>query len=283
MSRDVHITVVQPPAVGPMVSHQDMRQRALDLLDSAGAAGADLICLPEYLNAMGQHEAMWKTPPAAKDEPLLGVVAHMARRHSTYVILPLLEGRAGGITNTCVLLDRAGSIAGRYDKTHLTVVEREDQGVVPGDGYPVFDVDFGCIGIMTCYDGHFPEVARILALQGAEVIFFPALQRRLTAEALELQVRCRAIDNCVHVARSSYGTPDNVAWMPGMMAGKSCIVDFEGTVLADAGMRVGLASHTVDLDRPRLKERSFGGDIGDAAQFLRQDRRPETYGRLLER
>ena len=151
MSRDVHITVVQPPAVGPMVSHQDMRQRALDLLDSAGAAGADLICLPEYLNAMGQHEAMWKTPPAAKDEPLLGVVADMARRHSTYVILPLLEGRAGGITNTCVLLDRAGSIAGRYDKTHLTVVEREDQGVVPGDGYPVFDVDFGCIGIMTCY------------------------------------------------------------------------------------------------------------------------------------
>ena len=68
-----------------------------------------------------------------------------------------------------------------------------------------------------------------------------------------------------------------------MMAGKSCIVDFEGTVLADAGVRVGLASHTVDLDRPRLKERSFGGDIGDAAQFLRQDRRPETYGRLLER
>ena len=47
MSRDVHITVVQPPAVGPMVSHQDMRQRALDLLNSAGAAGADLICLPE--------------------------------------------------------------------------------------------------------------------------------------------------------------------------------------------------------------------------------------------
>ena len=75
---------------------------------------------------------------------------------------------------------------------------------------------------------------------------------------------CQRIDNCVHVTRSSYGTPDDVAWMPGMTAGKSCIVDFEGTVLADAGARVGLASHTVDLDRPRVKERSFGGDVGDA-------------------
>lgn len=283
MSRDVHITVVQPPAVGPTVSHDHMRESALALLEDAGAAGADIICLPEYLNAMGRDEAMWKAPPAAPDEPLLGAVADLARRHSAYVILPLLEGRAGIITNTCLLLDRAGAVAGRYDKTHLTVVEREDQGVEPGDSYPVFDVDFGRIGIMTCYDGHFPEVARILALQGAEVIFFPALQRRLTAEALELQVRCRAIDNCVHIARSSYGTPDDVAWMPGMTAGKSCIVDFEGTVLADAGVRVGLASHTVDLDRVRVKERSFGGDVGDAQQFLRQDRRPETYGRILKR
>ena len=282
MSRRVHIAVVQPPAVGSDMPHTVMRDRAVELLDEAGARGADIICLPEYLNAMGRDEAMWQEPPGIEAEPLQAEVAELARRHSTYVILPLLAGDNGRITNTSFLLDRSGAVVGRYDKTHLTAVEREDQNVCPGDDYPVFDVDFGRIGIMTCYDGHFPEVARILALQGAEVIFFPTLQRRLTAEALDLQVRCRAIDNCVYVARASYGTPEGIAWVPGMVAGKSCIVDFEGTVLADTGPRVGVASTTIDLDRPRVKERSFGGQVGDAAQFLRQDRRPDTYGRLLE-
>jgi predicted amidohydrolase len=96
-------------------------------------------------------------------------------------------------------------------------------------------------------------------------------------------VRCRAIDNCVYIARASYGTAADVAWVSGMVPGKSCIVDFEGTILADAGPRIGVAAHSIDLDRPKVKERSFGGDVGDAAEFLRQDRRPETYGSLLER
>ena len=283
MSREVHIAVVQPPAVGPQVSHQMMRDSALSLLDCAGKVGADIICLPEYLNAMGQQDEMWQDPPTADQASLMVSVADLARRHASYVVLPLLVTGAAGKTNSCFLLDRNGTVVGRYDKTHLTAVEREDQGVKRGDHYPVFDVDFGRIGLMTCYDGHFPEVAGILSLQGAEIICFPSLQRRMTAEGLDIQIRSRAIDNCVYVARSSYGTPQAVAWLPGMTAGKSCIVDYEGTVLADTGTRVGVATHIIDLDQPRVRERSFGGEVGDAAQFLRQDRRPETYGRLLER
>jgi predicted amidohydrolase len=282
MSRQVRIAVVQPPATGEQVSHDHMREQALSLLEDVAAQGADIICLPEYVNAMGRNDVWWQSPPVAGDEPMLAQVTDIARIHSSYVILPLLEGRDSGSVNTSLLIDRKGNVAGRYDKTHLTAVERDDQNVCPGDSYPVFETDFGRIGIMTCYDAHFPEVSRILALQGAEILFFPSLQRRLTAEALDLQVRCRAIDNCVYIARSSYGTPQDVPWMPGMTAGKSCVVDFEGTVLADAGPRVGVATHVVDLDRPRLKERSFGGEVGDAAQFMRHDRRPETYGRLLE-
>ena len=282
MSRHVRIAVVQPPATGEQVSHDHMREQALSLLEEAASQGADIVCLPEYANAMGRDEDWWQSPPPAADEPMLVQASNIARQHSSYVILPLLEGQASGHTNTSLLIDRRGNVVGRYDKTHLTAVECEDQKVCPGDSYPVFDLDFGRIGIMTCYDAHFPEVSRILALQGAEILFFPSLQRRLTAEALDLQVRCRAIDNCVYIARSSYGTPLDVPWMPGMTAGKSCIVDFEGTVLADAGPRVGIAATDIDLNRPRLKERSFGGKVGDAAQFMRHDRRPETYGRLLE-
>ena len=67
------------------------------------------------------------------------------------------------------------------------------------------------------------------------------------------------------------------------MVGKTCIVDFEGTVLADTGRRVGLAIQHLDLDRPRARERSFGGQIGDARAFIIEDRRPETYRRICER
>lgn len=281
MTRAVHIAVVQPPAVGPSVSHETMRAQALDLLDEAGEAGADIICLPEYVNAMGRDDDFWQNPPTCAAEPLLAEVAARARQHAAHVLLPMLVTDESTRRNTAVLLDRRGEVIGRYDKTHLTAVEREHQGIEAGSTYPVFETDFGRVGVMTCYDGHFPEVARLLALNGAELILFPSLQRRLTAEALRLQVRCRALDNCVHIARASYGTAADIPWMPGLTAGTSCIVDCEGTVLADAGPRVGVASCVIDLDRRQVKERSFGGDIGDAAEFMRQDRRPATYGRLL--
>ncbi len=93
---------------------------------------------------------------------------------------------------------------------------------------------------------------------------------------MELQVRCRAIENCVNIARASYGTAADVAWRVGMPAGNSCIVDREGTVRADAGRRIGIATHSIDLDERLLKERSFAGQVGDAVKFLRQDRRPQT-------
>ncbi|MBI92318.1 MAG: hypothetical protein CME05_03780 [Gemmatimonadaceae bacterium] len=282
MSRPVHICTIQPPAVGDDVSHEQMEDTALRLLEEAGACDADLVCLPEYLNVMGCADDAWRSPGPAEQSPLFDKVAALARLHTMHVILPVLDEREDGNFNTSLVIDRSGQVVGRYDKTHLTAVEREDQGVQMGATYPVFDLDFGRIGIMTCYDGHFPEVARLLSLAEAEIILFPSLQRRITAEQLELQIRCRAIDNCVWIVRSSYGHADDVAWVPGMTAGKSCIVDFEATVLADAGPRVGFASHTVDLDRPRTKERSFGGTIGDARDFLHADRRPSTYGGLTD-
>ncbi len=283
MSRPVRIVTLQPPAAGDDVSHDQMQEAALSLLAEAGHSGADIVCLPEYLNVMGLSDRAWQQPGSATEHPLFASVVSLAQQHAMYVVLPMLDQREQDNYNTSFIIDRSGAVAGRYDKTHLTAVERQDQGITPGDDYPVFDLDFGRVGIMTCYDGHFPEVSRLLCLAGAEILLFPSLQRRVTAEQLELQIRCRAIDNCVWIARSSYGHADDVAWIPGLTAGKSCIVDFEGTVLADAGPRVGLASYTADLDRPRTRERSFGGDVGDARAFLQSDRRPSTYGGLTEK
>jgi len=278
MDRCAHIAALQPPLPGPHADRSDLLGASLALLDEAGQAGADLALLPEYLNVMGVEEDEWEE--IAADAGLVQDVAAAAARHAMYVALPVLEVRDGARYNTVLVLDRRGDVVGRYDKTHLTAVERRDLHVVAGNTYPVHELDFGRIGIMTCYDGHFPEVARILALNGAEVVLFPSLQRRLSAADVELQVRARAVDNGLFLARASYGHRADVVWMTGMAPGKSCIVDFEGTILADAGSRVGWCSQVVQLDRPRPKERSYGGEVGDARLFLREDRRPSTYGRL---
>ena len=283
MARIVHIISIQPPAPGPHASRDDAVSAGLTLLDEAGRRGADIACLPEYFTVMGLPEEKWHAHAARERDRIAAEVGHRAARHRMYIILPVLDVRDGILYNTALLLDRDGQIIGRYDKTHLTAVEREDLDITPGDAYPVFDLDFGRIGIMTCYDGHFPEVSRILSLEGAEIVFFPSLQRHITETLLDVQLKARAVDNSLYVVRSSYGYDASIPWTPGMMIGKTCIVDFTGTILADTGRRVGLAAQEVDLDRPNVKERSFGGQIGDARTFIIQDRRPETYRRITER
>jgi len=282
MSRLVRVASVQPPAPSADVDHDQLIATGLSLLGAAGEHGADIACLPEYFDVIGRDDAAWRQPDPLADSTVVCAVREQAARHTMYVVLPVLELRGKHRYNASLVIDRRGEIVGQYDKTHLTRNERDEQGVSPGDAYPVFDLDFGRAGIMVCYDGHFPEVSRLLALNGAEIIFFPSLQRHQTAAQLDVQVRARAVDNYVYVVRSSYGHADDVAWVPGMAPGKSCIVDFEGTVLADAGMRVGLCEHALDLDRPRTRERSYGGEVGDGARFMREDRRPDTYGKLCE-
>ena len=283
MPRNVHLAAIQPPAPCGTTDHQRVVQTGLRLLDQAGQSNADIACLPEYFNVIGLEDHAWQTLSPTASQALLAEVAGLAARYRMYVILPILEVREETRYNTALLIDRQGQVIRRYDKTHPTASERTVYGITAGDTYPVFDLDFGRIGIMTCYDGHFPEVSRILMLNGAEILFFPSLQRHLTVSRLEVQIRARAVDNCVYLVRSSYGYEDEVAWVPGMMVGKTCIVDFEGTILSDMGPRVGLCLQRLDLDRPRTKERSFGGETGDAREFLLEDRRPETYGRIGER
>jgi predicted amidohydrolase len=198
------------------------------------------------------------------------------------VIVPTYELDEGQVRNSAVILDRAGHLAGRYVKVHTVPREKESYGVVAGQEYPTFDLDFARVGIMICYDAYFPEVARILALAGAEVIFFPSLQRSYGEGNIEVQVRARALDNAVHIVRSGYGVAVDRAWLPGDIAGLSCIVNDEGRIVANCGKHEGFVTARVDLDRPRRGRRSYGDDVGEMRRFLIEDRRPDTYGALLK-
>lgn len=148
------------------------------LLTAVWPQQPDIVCLPEIFATAGQHgraESFAQTVPG----PITDFFAALAREHRCYVICPLLTQLDGKVFNSAVILDRRGEVAGVYDKAHpVTCVSdyREmEHGVTPGtDDVPVFDLDFGRIGIQICFDIEFPETWACLANKGAELVFWPS-------------------------------------------------------------------------------------------------------------
>jgi predicted amidohydrolase len=140
------------------------------------------------------------------------------------------ERVAPELYNTAVLIGRDGALVGRYRKTHLPREESE-AGIAPGAVYPVFDTDFGRVGLMICWDLQFPEPARALAAQGAELIALPIWG------GSEVLARARAIENAVFLVSSSYDM-------------RSFVVDPAGKILAEATNAAPVAVAEVHLDRP---------------------------------
>lgn len=160
----------------------DPTVQLLPYIDRAGQEKMDLIVFPEYV--LGHIQV---PGPSTKK------IAKAAAANRTYVIVGCWEEFPDGtFANTALIFDRQGKIAGKYRKTHAAIDHYEgsppwanppvgkskewfltndpEWAMEPGTGLPVFEFDFGKVGIMTCYDGWFPEPARILSLKGAELI-----------------------------------------------------------------------------------------------------------------
>ena len=123
---------------------------------------------------------------------------------------------------------------------------------------------------------------RLLAIDGAEIIFHPTVYSMYGEVGWEAVLRARAIDNCLYVCPVNHGIGDQEPWMPGMCLGRASIVGPDGLTLADTGRYAGVAVATVDLDRPRMV-RSMG--VAAEANFREQmwkHRRPETYGKITD-
>ena len=236
-----------------------------EVLDRAGRESPDIVLLTEIFVDRGIPG-----PPQAQAQPIPGpataLLAEKARQYKSYIITTLLESDGGRTYNAAVLIDREGRLAGKYRKTHLPLAEVED-GITPGSEYPVFDTDFGRIGIMICWDAFFPETARILRLQGAEILFWPTAGDP-GARHWDVTTRARAVDNGVYVVTSvSKGLA-------------SRIVDPDGEVVAEA--TDGLATANLDLTKEsRQWWLSVGPADGEAKSLSIHERRPDTYGGLV--
>ena len=186
----------------------------------AAAAKPDIVCLPEMINTAGLPKST-----EMFDEPVPGPttwrLAEKAREHGIYIGASILEKGQDRSYNTGVLIDRHGGFVGKYRKTHLPAGESLGQGIAPGSTYPVFHTDFGSVAFMICYDGHFPEVARVLALKGAGLILFPNMgDERESGKIWDSVVRTRAVDNQVLIAAA-------------LNNGRSRIVSQKGEFLAE--------------------------------------------------
>lgn len=201
------------------------------LVEQAGAHKADIVCLPEGATIVGTtHDYISGSEPVPG--PTTGFLGELARRNNLYIVAGLLEKEGDVVYNTAVLIDRKGNLAGRYRKTSLPR-EEIDGGVTPGNAFPVFDTDFGRIGIMICWDVTFPEPARALAQQGAEVIFLPIWGGNVTL------AKARAIENQVYVVSSTY---DMI----------TAVFDLEGNVIKEAKKDGEVVIADVNLNEQKL-------------------------------
>ncbi len=258
-------------------------ERTLSLIELASREGAKIVCLQEifttpYFCAEQQtrwYEAVEKVP----DGPTVKLMQEVAREHGIVLIVPIYEEEISGLYyNTAAVIDADGKYLGKYRKNHIPHVAPgfwEKFYFRPGNlGYPAFDTAFARIGVYICYDRHFPEGARALGLNGAEIVFNPpATVAGLSEYLWKIEQPAHAVANGYFVGainRVGYEEP----WNIGEFYGQSYFCDPRGKIIAE-GPRDEDAVVVADLDLGLIRE------VRNTWQFYR-DRRPDTYGALVK-
>jgi len=277
VSRPVTIATISldlPP--GPQTVEGNLR-RAMSAVDEAGRSRPDIICLPEMYAILGVEEYGRAVKLAADMSPRIeSEISSRARTWGAYIISCTVERADDALYNTAFLFDRSGRKIGRYRKTHLA--PGEEATFTPWEGYPIFELDFGRVAVMICMDIHYSEVARIYALQGADILFWPTMAYGPTGEFLEVLFRSRAMDNQIYCVTANFCQQPYLA---GKVMGRAYIVGPDGKIRADTGHRAGVAVATVDLDEG-YEYWAARPDLRTLKDVFLGLRRPETYGMLTQ-
>ena len=288
MSRIIRCSLIQ--ATNVAASHlplaqikQAMIDKHLEYIRQAAEAGARIICLQEIFYGpyfCAEQETRWyDTAEAVPDGPTIRLMQDVARKHKVALVVPVYEVEQQGVYyNTAAVIHNDGSYLGKYRKTHIPHVAPgfwEKFYFRPGNlGFPVFDLGFAKIGVYICYDRHFPEGARALGLNGAEIVFNPSATVAGLSEYLwKLEQPAHAVANGYFIgAINRVGV--EAPWNIGEFYGTSYFCDPRGQVFAQAS-RDKDEVLTADLDLDMI------GEVRKTWQFYR-DRRPDMYEALVK-
>lgn len=262
---------------------QAMIDKHVPLIREAASAGAQIVCLQEIFYGpyfCAEQTVRWydSTEPIPQG-PTTRLMQHLAKELHIAIVLPIYEMEGEGIYyNTAAVIDSEGNYLGKYRKTHIPHVAPgfwEKFYFRPGNlGYPVFDLGFCKIGVYICYDRHFPEGARALGLNGAEIVFNPS------ATVAGLSEYLWKLEQPAHAAANGYflGAINRVGteapWNIGEFYGQSYFCDPRGQIFAQASRDKDEVLIS-DLDLDMIAE------VRKTWQFYR-DRRPDMYGDLVK-
>jgi len=287
MSRIIKCGLIQAHNVAPADAPiEEIKKTNIDnqmkLVEEAAKQGVQMLCFQEifttpYFCAEQQtrwYDAVEKIP----DGPTVTLMQDVAKQHGMVLIVPIYEEEQTGVYyNSAAVIDADGKYLGKYRKTHIPHVAPgfwEKFYFRPGNlGYPCFDTAFARIGVYICYDRHFPEGARCLGLNGAEIIFNPSATVAGLSEYLwKLEQPAHAVANGYFVgAINRVGT--EAPWNIGEFYGQSYFCDPRGQIVAE-GTRDQDELIVADLDMDKIKE------VRNTWQFFR-DRRPDLYGPIV--
>ena len=279
----IQATLCEPTTSPVSKIRQAMIDKHVNLIAEAAGQGAQVVCLQELFYGpyfcAEQHARWYEMTERVPDGPTITLMAGIAKAHGIVLIVPVYEEDQPGVYyNTAAVIDADGRYLGKFRKMHIPQCNPgfwEKFYFRPGNlGYPVFDTRVGKIGVYICYDRHFPEGARCLALNGAEIVFNPSATVAGLSEYLwKLEQPAHAVANGYFVGainRPGFEDP----WRIGEFYGQSYFCDPRGQMLA-AGRRDGDDVVLADLDLDLIRE------VRNTWQFFR-DRRPETYGEIVE-
>lgn len=288
MPRKVKVGLIQtscPPITegAGMVKNvmEAMEAKHLPWIEKAGEAGVQMLGLQEIFNTpyfCPAQDPAWCDSAEEVPGPTTERMAEYAKKYEMVIVVPVYERvQAGVYYNTAAVIDADGTYLGKYRKNHIPQTNGfwEKYYFKPGNlGYPVFQTRYGKVGVYICYDRHFPEGARLLGLNGAEIVFNPsATVAGLSQYLWKLEQPAHAVANGYFVAASNrVGT--EAPWNIGHFYGSSYIVDPRGEMLAvGSETEDDLVIADVDFDMIEEVRRTW--------QFYR-DRRPDTYGDMVE-
>ena len=269
--------------IAPCGSLDDNLEKGMEACRMAKKKGADIALFPEmWSNGYAIHERPaeeWRREAIPADSEFVDNFGRLAGELDMAIGITLLEKYADGVRNTLVLFDRFGERKMTYAKVHTCDFSVE-RNLTPGEGFCVTELDTACgivkVGTMICYDREFPESARILMLQGAELILVP------NACPMEInrlsQLRARAYENMLAVATCNY--PETVPDCNGrstVFHGVAYLPEEEGsrdTCILEAGGEEGI--YIAELDLKQLRDYRENEVHGNAY------RHPGKYGILTE-